>query len=338
MNKNSASQPKFQPFVPAGTTVPEVTWKAVILGALIAVVFGLANANLGLRFGMTVSASIPAAVISMAVLRALFKKVTVLENNIVQTIGSSGESLAAGVGFTIPVFFIWSASSELAASGYQLTITKMQIFWFAILGGTLGILLMIPLRRYLVDREHGKLAFPEGTACAEVIIAGDEGGERARLVVTGIALGGLFKTLGYMLKVWPESIGYNFRSFLKGGVVGIDAAPALMGVGYIIGLRIAALMMGGAVLGYLGIGPLLAFIGDQIPGVVIAPGRIPISEMGAADLRNNYIKYLGVGAVALGGFVSLIKALPVVVSSFQQGFGQLLGKKLPTAAVRTDRD
>ncbi len=338
MNRPNASAEKFKPVISADKTIAEVTWKAIILGIIISVLFGVANAYLGLKFGMTVSASIPAAVISMAVLRMFFKKATVLENNIVQTVGSAGESLAAGIIFTIPAFFIWSANKELAAAGYLHEISKTQIFWLAILGGSLGILLMIPLRKYLVEREHGKLAFPEGTACAEVIMAGDEGGEKAKLVFTGIGLGAAYKVLMNMLKGWSESVNYDFKGVLKGGTLGIDATPALLGVGYIIGPRIAALMMGGAVLGYLGIAPLIAFIGDQIPGVIIAPGTIPISEMDSGDLRNFYIRYLGVGAVAVGGFVSLIKAFPIVISSFSQGFGQLIGKKVSGERVRTDYD
>ncbi|HUV30326.1 MAG TPA: oligopeptide transporter, OPT family [Acidobacteriota bacterium] len=334
---NAAS---FTPFVPASENIAEVTWKAIILGIIISVVFGVANAYLGLKFGMTVSASIPAAVISMAVLRLMFgKNVTVLENNIVQTVGSAGESLAAGIIFTVPAFFIWATDQQLVAQGYLHNISKAQIFWLSILGGTLGILLMIPLRRYLVEREHGTLRFPEGTACAEIIVAGDEGGGKARMVFMGIGLGALYK-IGYdLLRTWSESVNYDFQRFLKGGTVGIDATPALLGVGYIIGPRIAALMLSGAVLGYLGIGPLLAFIGAQIPDVIITPGNIPIPEMDSAQLRNNYIKYLGVGAVAVGGFVSLIKSFPVIISSFSQGFGQLIGRKgIETETPRTSQD
>lgn len=329
----------YRPVIPAEQTVAEVTWKAVILGAIISVVFGVANAYLGLKFGMTVSASIPAAVISMAILRLISKKVTVLENNIVQTVGSAGESLAAGIIFTIPAFFIWGANEQLIAAGYHHEVSKTQIFMLSMLGGALGILLMIPLRKYLVNREHGNLKFPEGTACAEIIVAGDEGGEKARLVFTGIGLGALYKVGMNMLKVWSESVNYDFKGFLKGGTIGIDATPALLGVGYIIGPRIAALMLSGAVLGYLGIGPLIAFIGDQIPGVIISPGTVPISEMDSSMLRNFYIKYLGVGAVAVGGFVSLLKSMPVIVSSFREGFGQLIGKGTPNSeGPRTDQD
>ena len=340
MNQPDQSTKPFEPFISADKVIPEVTWKAVILGALISVLFGVANAYLGLKFGMTVSASIPAAVISMAVLRLLYgRNVTVLENNIVQTIGSAGESLAAGIIFTMPAFFIWSANQDLIASGYVHEVSKSQIFWLSMLGGSLGILLMIPLRKYLVDREHNNLRFPEGTACAEIIIAGDEGGGKAKMVFGGIGIGAAFKIAYDMLRVWPQTPGHDFKAFLKGGTVGIDATPALLGVGYIIGPRIAALMLSGAVLGYLGISPLLSFIGDQIPGIVIAPGTIPLSEMDPGQLRNSYIKYLGVGAVAVGGFVSLLKSFPVIISSFTKGFKQLIGSRTDSEGVpRTDRD
>jgi len=340
VDENKANNAKFEPVIPAGKTVAEVTVKALVLGSLISVLFGVANAYLGLKFGMTVSASIPAAVISMAVLRIFFgRNVTVLENNIVQTVGSAGESLAAGIIFTIPAFFIWSANEQLAAAGYFHEVSKMQIFWLSMLGGALGILLMIPLRKYLVHTEHGKLRFPEGTACAEIIVAGDEGGGKAKMVFGGIAIGALFKMAYDMLRVWSQSPSYDFKGFLKGGTIGVDSTPALLGVGYIIGPRISALMLSGAVLGYLGIGPLLSFIGDQIPGIIIAPGTIPLSEMDPAQLRGNYIKYLGVGAVAIGGFVSLIKSFPVIISSFSKGFKQLMGaKEAVEAAPRTDKD
>ncbi len=332
---------KFEPFIPASKNIAEVTWKAIILGAIISVLFGCANAYLGLKFGMTVSASIPAAVISMAVLRILFgNNVTVLENNIVQTIGSAGESLAAGIIFTVPAFFIWNANETLIAQGYNYEISQMTIFWLSILGGSLGILLMIPLRKYHVEQEHKNLKFPEGTACAEIIIAGDEGGNKAKLVFTGIGVGALYKIIMNMFKGWSESVNYDFKGLFKGGTIGVDATPALLAVGYIIGPRISALMLSGAVLGYLGISPLLAFIGTQLPhGTIIAPGLIPLADMGSAALRDSYIKYLGVGAVAIGGFMSLLKSFPVIVSSFKKGFEQIIHKSEASENTpRTDKD
>ena len=330
----------YEPYIKAHQTIPEVTLKAVVLGSILSVLFGIANAYLGLKVGMTVSASIPAAVISMALLRSIFKKVSVLENNIVQTIGSAGESLAAGIIFTIPAFFIWNAQ------GFEYKITQWQIVGLSLLGGALGILLMIPLRKYLVEREHGKLAFPEGTACAEIIVAGDEGGSKAKQVFLGIGLGALYKILMNLARIWPEIPnqdlfwGKNHDKGLPGANVGIDATPALLGVGYIIGPRIAALMFGGAVMGYIGIAPLLAYIGQQAPDIIIAPATAPLSQLDPSALRNFYIKYLGVGAVALGGFVSLIKSFPVIIHSFAAGFSQILGKKDPNQAKtpRTDMD
>jgi len=371
----------YTPYVTAEKSIAEVTIKAIILGSILSVVFGVANAYIGLKYGMTVSASIPAAVISMAILRGLFRKVTVLENNIVQTVGSAGESLAAGIIFTIPAFFIWSANAEMAAQELSLAfyrynlvkgfalgnsaialphlqaffiwmdtadlslldythkISKMQIFWLSMLGGGLGILLMIPLRKYLVHKEHKRLAFPEGTACSEIIVAGDEGGKKAKTVFLGIFVGAFYKLMMYTSRLWSESPTYNFKSVLKGGYLGIDATPVLLGVGYIIGPRIAGLMLSGAVLGYLGVGPLLSFIGDQIPGIIISPGTIPLSEMNPGQLRNFYIKYLGVGAVAVGGFVSLAKSIPVIFHSFASGFKEIIGGRKNQADVpRTDRD
>jgi len=312
----------------------EATLKAIILGALISIVFGAANAYLGLKLGMTVSASIPAAVISMAILRSLFRKVTVLENNMVQTIGSAGESLAAGVIFTIPAFFIWNETLP----GFHYEITKSQIIMLSLLGGTLGILFMIPLRRYLVEKEHETLAFPEGTACAEIIVAGDEGSGKAKLVFLGIAIGAIHKIGMTAARLWSESPLYEFKQYLKGGYIGVDAHAALLGVGYIIGPRVAALMMGGAVMGYLAIGPLLAYVGHYIPDSIIPPAPIPIAEMSTGQLRNYFIKYLGVGAVALGGFVSLIKSLPTIVHSFGAGVRQIMGRKDAQTERRTDQD
>lgn len=329
----------FQPYIPADRQIPEVTVRAVVLGTILAGVFGVANAYLGLKVGMTVSASIPAAVISMAILRGLLKKGTVLENNIVQTIGSSGESLAAGIIFTIPVFFIWNAQGIV---NHQ--VSNFQIILLSILGGSLGILAMIPLRRYLVHQEHGKLAFPEGTACAEILQAGDTGGVKARQVFIGMATGAIYKIFMTLSRLWPEIPSVNLfwaggKKGIPGANIGVDATPALLGVGYIIGPRIASYMFGGAVLGYLGIAPLLAYVGQQAPDLIIAPATIPLSQLDPAGLRGYYIKYIGVGAVVLGGFVSLIKSIPIIISSFSAGFSQIIrGRDNTTAVARTDRD
>lgn len=330
---------QYVPFVTYDQTIPEVTLKALILGIIISIAMGAANAYLGLKFGMTISASIPAAVISMAVLRVFFKKVTVLENNIVQTIGSAGESLAAGVVFTIPAFFIWAAKYK---QEFDFGISGTTIVALSLLGGAMGILLMIPLRRYLVSREHGTLHFPEGTACAEIIAAGDEGGSKAKTVFAGFGIGAVYKILYDALRLWPGSPTHDFKiKELDGATIGIDATPALLGVGYIIGPRIAGLMLAGAVLGYIALAPLLKYIGMYIPaGINVLPASMPIADMGPSELRDNFIKYLGVGAVAIGGFVSLLKSMPTIVHSFSQGISQILKRAslAKETTPRTERD
>jgi putative OPT family oligopeptide transporter len=324
---------QFEPYIKPEQRMPEVTLRAVVLGALISIVFGAGMAYIGLKFGMTIGASIPAAVLSMAILRGLFKSGTVLENNMVQTIGSAGESLAAGIIFTIPAFFIWNQTIP----GFNHPISVWDIFFLSMLGGILGILFMIPLRRYLVAKEHGKLRFPEGTACAEIIKAGDEGGGKAKTVFWGMGLGALYKVLMEGVRIWPEDPLYNLP-YPKGAYLGIDATPALLGVGYIIGPRISALMLGGAVLGYLGLAPLIAYIGTYIPDVV-PPATKLISEMTPAELRTNYIKYFGVGAVALGGFVSLMKSMPVIIHSFSVGAKQIFAKRMEKIQeTRTEKE
>jgi putative OPT family oligopeptide transporter len=336
--KGNKSRPssEFEPYVKPTQKMAEVTLQAVVLGVILSIVFGIANAYLGLKVGMTVSASIPAAVISMAILRGVMKRGTVLENNIVQTLGSTGESLAAGVIFTIPAFFIWNQTIP----GFSHEISNADIIFLSLLGGALGILFMIPLRRYLVEREHGKLRFPEGTACAEIIKAGDEGGGKAKTVFAGLGLSALYKILMGGFRLWPEIPNTDLK-FFKGANVGIDATPALLGVGYIIGPRISALMLGGAVLGYLGVAPLIAYIGAHMPNIVPPADKL-ISEMTPGEIRSNYIKYLGVGAVALGGFVSLIKSLPVIFHSFAVGAKQILGNRtaeeIARSRLRTERE
>jgi len=245
---NSNQNAKFTPYISSNKPQMEITIRAVILGMLISAVFGLGNAYIGLKYGMTISASLPAAVISMAILRGLFRKVSVLENNIVQTIGSAGESLAAGVVFTFPAFMIWEAQNAMGINDI-FHLTGMEVVALSLLGGAMGIFLMIPLRRYLVHNEHGKLKFPEGTACSEIIIAGDQGGSKAHTVFWGIGFGAIYKILMGGGRLWNEFPirDLKFKPF-DGGVIGVDATPILLGVGYIIGPRIAALMLAGAVL------------------------------------------------------------------------------------------
>lgn len=314
----------FKPYVPASQKPPEFTVTAMIVGAVLAIVFGAANAYLGLIVGMTVSASIPAAVISMAVLRVIMKRTSILENNIVQTITSTGESLAAGVIFTLPALFIWQLKPSL------LTITII-----ALAGGILGVVLMIPLRRSLIVKEHDTLPYPEGTACAEVLVAGEKGGKGAKLVFIGLAIGAGFKFLTDALKAFPSSIEWEIYKF-KNAAIGMDTLPALLGVGFIIGPRIAGIMFAGAVLGWLGIIPLISFVGE-FANTAIFPGEILISEMNYHDIWENYLRYIGAGAVAFGGIIGLVKTLPTIFSSFT---GAIKGFKDAgnSDEIRTDKD
>jgi len=304
--------------------MPEFTITGMIVGGLLAIVFGAANAYLGLLVGMTVSASIPAAVISMAVLRIILKRTSILENNIVQTITSTGESIAAGVIFTLPALFIW-----------QLQPSLITIAVIALAGGVLGTVLMIPLRRALIVKEHDTLPYPEGTACAEVLIAGEKGGQGAKIVFGGLGVGAAFKALTDAVKAFPASIEWEIYKF-KNAAIGMDTMPALLGVGFIIGPKIAGVMLAGAVLGWIGIIPLISYIGD-FANTVIYPGEIPISEMNYHDIWESYLRYIGAGAVAFGGIIGLIKTLPTIYSSF---IGALKGfaRKNEQTQLRTDED
>jgi len=277
----------------------ELTAGAIALGVAISIVFGAANAYLGLRTGMTVSASIPAAVISMAVFRALRRRGALLENNMVQTIGSAGESVAAGAVFTLPAMILWGVSPSLA-----------EIFFIAAFGGILGVLMMIPLRHRLIVEEHATLPYPEGTACAEVLRAGEEGGVRARMVFEGLGVGAFYKVLADGLGFFPSSVS-GALPVGRNAIIGMEALPSLLGLGYIIGLRIAALVFAGSVLGWLVFIPLITLVGDGLESI-LPPGKIPISEMGAREVWNSYLRYIGAGAVAFGGLVSLLKSVPLL--------------------------
>ena len=304
----------------------EFTFKSILMGIILGIIFGMANAYLGLKVGMTVSASIPVAVISMSILRGLLRRGTILENNLVQTIGSAGESLAAGVIFTLPALIIW---------GYNISVLK--IFVIAVLGGFLGVLFMIPLRRALIVKEHKTLPYPEGRACAEVLKAGDEGGQKAKFVFSGLGFGGIYKFImdSHSFKLWTESPHWNLK-FIPKAVVGFDTLPALLGVGYIIGSRISALMLAGGVTGWLVFIPLISWLGEHI-SVPIFPAEKLISQMSASEVWSYYVRYIGAGAVAFGGIVSLIKSLPTIISSFKEvikGLSNYNGKK----EQRRDKD
>lgn len=286
----------------------ELSVVSIILGCLMAVIFGAANAYLGLKVGMTVSASIPAAVISMGIIRFVLRRNSILENNMVQTIGSAGESLAAGAIFTMPALFIWAKEDGFTMPGF------LEISLIALCGGILGVLFMVPLRQTLIVEEHGKLPYPEGTACAQVLKVGESGGAKAGTVFLGLGIAGIYKFISEGLMMFPSRINYVINKY-KGSAVGVDVLPALVGVGYICGTKTAACMIAGGTLTWLVIMPLISLFGGD---AVIYPGDMPISAMTPNDIYDNYIKYIGAGAVAAGGIISLIKSFPLIVRTFTQ--------------------
>lgn len=321
----------FKPFISADKIVPEFTFTSLFIGILLAVVFGAANAYLGLRVGMTVSASIPAAVLSMGIIRVILRRDSILENNMVQTIGSAGESVAAGAIFTLPALFLWAADGVEGIEAPGL----FEIFLIALVGGTLGVLFMIPLRKALIVEEHGVLPYPEGTACAEVLLAGEEGGSKASVVFSGLGIAAVYKFVADGLGVFPSSVNYDIKAY-KGSAVGMDVLPALVGVGYICGPRIASYMFSGSVLSWFVLMPLISlFAGDAI----IFPGTKPISSLAPSELWGTYIKYIGAGAVATGGIISLIKSLPLIVKTFSQAMKSMSNNKGKAASgLRTGQD
>ena len=354
----SPSVPPVEPFIAPETVMREFTVRAVVTGALLGLIFGASSLYLVLKVGLTVSASIPVAVISLAMFRGWSKvggrDATILEHNITQTAGSAGESLAFGIGVTMPAILIL---------GFDLELTRVMLV--AILGGLLGILMMIPLRRALIVKEHGVLKYPEGTACAAVLKAGANPEDRAaaspaakadmraaeaaglgkspgaHVIFTGFGLGLLYKTLNVAFKGWKDVPEKIFGAPLKAGSISAEISPELLGVGYIIGPRIAAIMCGGGVLSYLLLIPMIKFFGEGIPGP-LAPGTIPISEMGPGQIRGAYILYIGAGAVAAGGIISLFQSLPTIWHGLKGGMRDLGWSKDGNAAeskvLRTDRD
>jgi putative OPT family oligopeptide transporter len=321
----------YDPFVPATESPAEFTIKAVALGILFGIIFGAANAYLGLRAGLTISTSIPVAVMTVAVFRALQTvgvRGTILETNISQTTGSASSSLASGVIFTLPAFFMWGMPPELL----QMTLLAMS-------GGLLGILFMIPLRRFLIEREHGKLPYPEGTACAEVLVANEIGGGRARFVFYGLGGGALFKFLTSWINVIPGDAHLKIP-FLKKGEVGMDLSAALFGVGYILGPRIAAVMVGGGLLSWLVIIPAIAYWGDARTEPFFPETVQIIRDMSPSQIWSRYVRYIGAGAVATAGIITLIRSIPVMISSFRIGAAQLGarvgGDSAPTQRTGSD--
>jgi len=318
--------PDHQPYIPATQSPAEMTPRSLVLGVLLGLVFGASSVYLALKIGLTVSASIPIAVLSITIFRA-FGRATILENNITQTVGSAGESIAAGVVFTIPAILLM---------GYDLDIGRVAVL--ATVGGVLGILMMIPLRRALIVKEHGTLTYPEGTACAEVLIAGDRGGIHAKTVFQAFGIAFLFKLLMVGLKLWVEYPGKVLRWF-KGADVRLDMGPELMGVGYIIGPRIAGYLFAGGTLAYLVLMPAIKLFGESMT-TPMYPATTLIRDMSAAEIRAAYVFYIGAGAVATGGIIALIRALPTIVGAFGAGFADLRGSRVGQAIsrLRTDDD
>jgi len=317
---------EYHPYISPSKLMPEFTLRAVILGVVLGIIFAAANAYLGLKIGMTITASIPVSVISMGILRGILRGGSILENNIVQTVGSAGESIAAGLCFTIPALLMMNMDPDY-----------WTLFMVAALGGLLGVMLMIPLRRYLIVREHGKLPYPEGTGCGEVLVAGEEGGSKFKTVFAGLGLGALYKGLmdANVVGLWQETPHITLP-FIKKCQVGFDSYPALLGVGFIIGPRIAALMFSGGALAWLVLIPIIATYGEGLTEPLY-PSSVMMMDMSPGDIWNRYIRYIGAGAVAFGGIVSLVKALPTVINSFKasiKGFRF----SVDSAEPRTRRD
>src|SRR5947209_5538560 len=319
--------PDHQPYVPAAQSPAELTGRALVLGSILGLIFGASNVYLALKIGLTVSASIPIAVLSITIFRAI-GRATILENNIVQTTGSAADSVAAGVGFTIPAILLM---------GYDLDIGRVAIL--AMAGGLMGILMMIPLRRALIVKEHGNLPYPEGTACAEVLIAGEKGGVHAKTVFQAFGLAFVYKFLMTALKLWQEYPGRVLRWF-QGAEVRLEAAPELMGVGYIIGPRIAGYLFAGGCLAYLVLMPAIKLFGAAMT-TPMYPATKLISEMSAGEIRAAFVFYIGAGAVATAGIVALVRSLPTIASAFKAGFADLKASRAGQAGaarLRTDDD
>lgn len=342
--------PPHQPYVPDQQRIPEFTFPAVLVGAVLGIIFGASSLYLVLKVGMTVSASVPIAVLSITLFRGfsnLFgvRRATILENNIVQTTGSAGESIAFGVGVTMPALLLL---------GWEMDV--IRVMTVAVLGGLLGILMMIPLRRAFIVKQHGSLPYPEGTACAEVLVAGEKGGATARMVFVGFGVALAHKFLTAAAKLWPNEPSEHLytqaedgtKSGLKGAEISGELSPELLGVGYLIGPRIASLMMGGALLSYFVLGPLIANFGEELTELVppavseIDPKTKKdiglIGNMGPVEIKGNYLRYIGAGAVAAGGIISMCRALPLILSSIVSGMRDLRARGEGKGTARTEQD
>lgn len=321
---------EFKPYISADRITPELTLTSIIMGVLLAVLFGAANAYLGLRVGMTVSASIPAAVIAMGLIRVIMKKNSILESNMVQTIGSAGESVAAGAIFTLPALFLWAKEGKMDKPDI------VEIMCIAVIGGLLGVLFMVPLRNALIVKEHGVLPYPEGTACSEVLMAGEEGGANASTVFAGMGIGAIFKFVIDGLKVIPSQVSISVKGFA--GQIGTQIYPAVMSVGYICGPRISSYMFAGGVLAWMVLIPMIVLFGAE---AILYPGTETIgaifSAEGADGIWDNYIRYIGAGALAAGGIISLVKSLPLIIRTFRDSIKSMKkGSSIDTSRTAKD--
>jgi putative OPT family oligopeptide transporter len=323
---STAPPEEFEPYVPAETTLPEFTLRAILVGVIAGLFFGAVTVYVGLRAGLTVSASIPISVLSISILRA-FGKVSILENNIVQTTGSAGESIAGGVIFTLPALIFLGFPLEY-----------WGVFFLALIGGWLGVLFMIPLRRQLIVKEHGNLLYPEGTACADVLVAGDRGGSFASRVFWGLGLGGLYSVLMNTVGVWRDTPTYDPK-WLPGASFRANITPEYMGVGYIIGPRIAGVIVSGGVFSWLVLMPAIRFFGSLSPGQALYPSTIPIPQMTSDQLWSSYVRPMGAGAVAAAGLITLAKTLPTIWSALTAGIKDVkAGREGGAAANRIEHD
>jgi len=325
---------QYPPYITAETRLKEFTWRAVFLGVLFGIMFGAANAYLGLRVGLTVSTSIPIAVMTVAVFRALqgvWGRSTILEHNMSQTVGSASSSQASGLIFTIPALFLWGFSPSL-----------LKLLVIALAGGLLGVLFMIPLRRFLIKNEHGKLPYPEGTACAEVLVAADAGGSHAQNVFWGLGIGAVYQWLMRGLVLWPQDF-WQKVPFLPRGEIGLRASPALLGVGYILGAKVGTIMVAGAAIASLILIPGIVILFGDATTPMYPETELLISEMSRGELWHRYIRYLGAGAVATAGIATLVRSAPMIVTSFKEGMRGLRSRvggavaQMP-AIKRTDDD
>jgi len=321
---------QYPPYIPKSETMTELTIKSLVYGSIFGILFGMANAYLGLMAGLTISTAIPLAVITVAVAKIFQRftgKTSILENNITKTAGSASSSLASGIIFTIPALFLW---------GYKPGLLKITLI--ALAGGLIGVLFMIPLRRFLIRNEHGHLPYPEGIGSAEVLVAADTGGTRARNVFVGLGVGFLYTFIMDIIQLWPRDLWVKIP-FIKKATIGMNTRPALIGVGYILGFRIAAIMVAGGILSWLGIIPAIAYIGDKMTTPLYPETTLLIRDMTPAQIWTSYIRYIGAGAVAAAGFITLIKSIPTMVASFKIGIQQIKNRSAGQTDIdRTDDD